>query len=136
MTITPLYAGLLALWYLLSSYRVVQMRGPGMPSLGDGGNESLQRRIRGHANFAEYVPLLLLMLGILELGHLPRPWLHALGATLVVARVLHGVALSFTGGWKFGRFWGTLLTFVLLLASGVLCICLAYCPFWPGAVTA
>jgi uncharacterized membrane protein YecN with MAPEG domain len=135
MTLTALYAGLLAIWYLVLSYRVVQMRGPGMPSLGDGGNDTLLRRIRGHANFAEYVPLLLLMLGILEFGHLPRPWLHALGATLVVARVLHGIALSFTGGWKFGRFWGTLLTFVLLLVNGVLCLCLACYPFWATAAT-
>ena len=130
MTVTPLYAGLLALLYLALSYRVVQMRGKGMPSLGDGGIDALQRRIRGHGNFAEYVPLLLLMLGSLELGQLPASWLHALGATLLVARVLHGVALSFTPGWKFGRFWGTLLTFVLLAVAGVLCLCQALRPFW------
>ena len=130
MTITPLYAGLLALLYLALSARVVQMRGKGMPSLGDGGIEALQRRIRGHGNFAEYVPLLLLMMGSLELGQLPAPWLHAIGATLLVARVLHGIALSFTAGWKFGRFWGTLLTFVLLAVAGVLCLCQALHPFW------
>src|SRR5689334_18600780 len=105
MTVMPIYAGLLALLYLVLSYRVVQMRGKGMPSLGDGGLEPLQRRIRGHANFGEYVPLLLLMLGALELGHLPAAWLHALGATLLVARLLHGAALSFTARWTFGRFW-------------------------------
>jgi hypothetical protein len=130
MTVTPLYAGLLAVLYLVLSYRVVQMRGPGMPSLGDGGNTALMRRIRGHGNFAEYVPLLLLMMGSLELGRLPATWLHALGATLLVARVLHGIALSFTDGWKFGRFWGTLLTFVLLLVNGALCVCQAVAPFW------
>ena len=133
MTVTPLYAGLLALLYLVLSYRVVQMRGPGFPSLGDGGNNALMRRIRGHGNFAEYVPLLVLMLGSLELGQLPAPWLHALGASLLVARVLHGAALSFTDGWKFGRFWGTLLTFVLLLVNGVLCVCQAIAPFWREA---
>src|SRR5688500_9500598 len=130
MTVTPLYAGVLALLYLVLSYRVVQMRGPGFPSLGDGGNDALMRRIRGHGNFAEYVPLLVLMLGILELGELPATWLHALGITLVLARVLHGYALSFTPGFKFGRFWGTVLTFVLLAANGVLCLCLALSPFW------
>jgi uncharacterized membrane protein YecN with MAPEG domain len=135
MKITALYAALLALWYLVLSARVVMLRGKGMPSLGDGGHEPLLRRMRGHGNFAEYVPLLLLMLGILELGHLPARWLHALGIALVVARVLHGVALSFTAGWKFGRFWGTALTFALLLANAVLCLCLALCPFWPGAAS-
>ena len=130
MTVTPLYVGLLALLYLVLSARVVLMRGKGMPSLGDGGVTALQRRIRGHANFAEYVPLILLMIGSLELGGLPPAWLHALGASLLVARVLHGYALSFTDSWKFGRFWGTALTFVLLAVCGVLCVCQALAPFW------
>jgi uncharacterized membrane protein YecN with MAPEG domain len=133
MTVTPLYAGMLALLYVVLGYRVVQMRGKGMPSLGDGGLEPLQRRIRGHGNFAEYVPLLLLMLGVLELGHLPAAWLHALGASLLVARVLHGIALSFTASWTFGRFWGTALTFLLLAVEGVLCLCQAFAPFWLAA---
>ena len=121
MTITPLYAGLLAIWFLVLSYRVVQ--GRGHVSLGDGGDADLLRRIRGHGNFTEYVPLILLMMLMLELGGAVAPWLlHAIGITLVVARVLHGVALSFTAHWKFGRFYGTLLTFVLLLVVGLLCL--------------
>ena len=132
MPITALYAGLLALLFLALSGRVVQMRGKGMPSLGDGGNEQLLRRIRGHANFAEYVPLLLVMLALLESSGLPATWLHVFGAATVVARVLHGYALSFTAGFKFGRFWGTVLTFLLLVAGGVLCLCVALYPFWRG----
>ncbi len=122
MTITPLYAGILALLYFALSYRVVQMRGRGQPSLGDGGDLALLRRIRGHANFAEYVPLILLMIGLLELGGFPAYLLHALGTTLVVARVLHGYALSYTDSFKFGRFWGTALTFILLAVCGALCV--------------
>ncbi|MBK6727159.1 MAG: MAPEG family protein [Xanthomonadales bacterium] len=122
MLITPLYAGLLALLYLTLSYRIVVMRGPGGPSLGDGGNPILLRRIRGHGNFAEYVPLILLMIAMLELGHQPAWLIHALGATLLVARLLHGYALSFTEAFKFGRWWGTALTFLLLLVCGGLCV--------------
>lgn len=121
MTITPLYAGLLAIWFLALSYRVVQQRGHGV-SLGHGTDEVLLRRIRGHGNFAEYVPLLLLLIGMLELGGLQKWAIHALGATLLVARLLHGISLSFSESWKFGRFWGTLLTFVLLGVAGGLCI--------------
>ncbi len=102
------------------SARVIQKRDK--VSLGDGGDPHLLRRIRGHANFAEYVPLILLMIGMLELGGM-RAWvLHLLGATLLLARVLHGVALSFTDKWKFGRFYGTLLTFILLLVGALLTI--------------
>ena len=122
MAITLLYVGVLALIFLVLSYRVVQLRGPGGPSLGDGGNPLMLRRIRAHANFAEYVPLIVLMIGMLELSGMPAYVLHGMGITLVVARLLHGYALSFTEAFKFGRFWGAALTFLLLLAGGVLCI--------------
>lgn len=121
LLVTPLYAGLLALLFLALSWRVVQKRGHGV-SLGDGGDAELLRRIRGHGNFAEYVPLILLMMAMLELSRHSTLLLHGLGITLVVARLLHGAALSFTGGWKFGRFWGTALTFGLLLVCGGLCL--------------
>lgn len=135
MIVTPMYAGLLALLYLVLSYRVTQGRGHGV-SLGDGGDPVLLRRIRGHGNFAEYVPLILLMIGLLELGHFPAYVLHVLGLTLLIARILHGYALSFTESFKFGRYWGTALTFLLLLVCGVLCLYEAFRPYWqsiPGA---
>lgn len=122
MLITPIYAGLLAILYFVLSYRIIQMRGPGQPSLGDGGNPVLLRRIRAHGNFAEYVPFILLMIAMLEFGQWPAWLVHTLGATLLIARLLHGYALSFTDSFKFGRFWGTALTFGLLLICGGLCI--------------
>ena len=120
MIVTPIYAGLLALLYLVLSYRVVLMRDK--VSLGDGGNPVLQRRIRAHGNFSEYVPFILIMIGILELNHLPFYALNILGLTLLIARLLHGYSLSFTESFKFGRFWGTALTFLLLLVCGLLCL--------------
>ena len=121
MMVTPLYAGLLALWFLLLSYRVVQHRGHGF-NLGDGGDATMLRLMRGHANFAEYVPLILLMMAMLELGHFSIYVIHALGLTLLVARVLHGIALSFRKQWVPGRAWGAGLTFLLLLVCGLLCV--------------
>ena len=121
MFITPIYAGLLALLFLLLSWRVVQLRGHGI-SFGDGGNALLLRRMRAHGNFAEYVPFILLMLGFLELSHFPAWLLHVLGLTLLIARLLHGYALSYREQFKFGRFWGTALTFLLILVCGLLCL--------------
>ncbi len=120
MIVTPLYAGLLALWYLVLSLRVVNGRGKGI-SLGDGGDAELLRRIRGHANFAEYVPLILILMGLLELGHFSLWVVHALGLSLLIARLLHGYALSFTTHFKFGRMAGAGLTFLVLLVAGLLC---------------
>jgi len=120
VVITTFYAGLLAILFFVLSMRVVAVRG--RVSLGDGGDEVVLRRMRGHANFAEYVPFILLMMALLEYGHAPRWQLHAMGLTLVVARLLHGIALSFTPKWRFGRFYGALLTLVLLATCGMLCI--------------
>ena len=122
MIVTPLYAGILAIIFVVLSLRVVMLRGHGA-SLGDGGNPLLLRRIRAHGNFAEYVPLILLMMSFLELSKFSIYVLHAIGIALVVARLLHGYALSFTEKFKFGRFWGTALTFTLVLVCGVLCLC-------------
>ncbi len=121
MVIVPLYAGILALWFLVLSVKVIGFRRKGV-SLGDGGDPNLLRAIRGHANFAEYVPLVLVMLGFLEVSHFPALLLHGLGIALVVARLLHGYALSYTEKFFFGRFVGTVLTFLVLLVAGGLCI--------------
>jgi uncharacterized membrane protein YecN with MAPEG domain len=121
MFVTPFYAGLLTLWFLVLSWRVVRRRRSGT-YLGDGGDPALLRVIRGHANFAEYVPLALLLMGMLEVSHVSIYVLHALGIVLLAARLLHGYALSFTDQFPFGRFWGATLTFSVLAIEALLCI--------------
>jgi uncharacterized protein len=121
MIVTPLYAGVLTLLFILLSMRVVQFRQKGIP-LGDGGDPKMLRVVRGHANFAEYVPLALLLMAILELSRTSLYLLHALGIALIVSRLLHGYALSYTAKFRFGRVWGAALTFVVLAVEAVLCI--------------
>ena len=126
MVVTPLYAGLLALWFLLLTLRVVQERHSARVSLGDGGSPTLQRRVRGHANFAEYVPLALLLLAILELSRFSIYLIHALGVMLLLGRLLHGYAFAFRTDFPFGRFWGVLLTVLVLAIEALLCLYQAY----------
>jgi len=121
MVITPLYAGVLALFFLMLSWRVIQFRQHGIP-LGDGGDPRMLRRIRAHGNFAEYVPLILVMMGFMEMGHTSVYVLHALGIGLLVSRFLHGYALSFTDRFRFGRTWGAALTFAVLGICAILCV--------------
>ena len=59
---------------------------------------------------------------LLELNRTSIYMLHALGLTLLVARLLHGYALSFTGQFQFGRVAGAALTFLVLVVSSLLCI--------------
>lgn len=125
MIVTPLYAGLLTLLFLLLSFRVVQLRQKGIP-LGDGGDPRMLRVIRGHGNFAEYVPLALLMMAILELGRSSVYVLHAIGIALIISRLLHGYALSFTAKFRFGRVSGAALTFTVLIAEAALCLWQAF----------
>jgi hypothetical protein len=121
MFVTPLYAGLLTLWFVVLSIRVVNLRRRGM-GFGDNGDLGAIRIIRGQANFAEYVPLALLLMGLLEIGHRSIYLLHAFGVMLVVARLLHGFALSFGFQARAGRIAGAALTFIVLLIEAALCL--------------
>ena len=121
MFVTPLYAGLLALWFLFLSLRVVRIRQRGI-AFGDNGDVKITRVVRAQANFAEYVPLALLMMGFLEVSRFSIYLLHAFGLTLLIARLVHGAGLSLGWGLKFGRVTGATLTFVVLLIEAVLCV--------------
>jgi uncharacterized membrane protein YecN with MAPEG domain len=121
MFVTPLYAGLLVLWFVLLSVRVVNLRRRGI-LFGDNGDVGVIRIVRAQANFAEYVPLALLLMGFLEVSRYSIYILHALGLTLLVARLLHGAALSFGWQMRFGRVAGATLTFIVLLIEAVLCL--------------
>ncbi len=57
--------------------------------LGDGGDETLLRRIRAHGNFTETVPIALIVLGLLEMNGVGAQMLWAYGASLLAGRVLH-----------------------------------------------
>lgn len=60
---------------------------------GDGGKERLNRRIRAHGNFAEYVPLILLLVALLEAGGAGRATVHMLLLPLVAARIMHPIGM-------------------------------------------
>jgi uncharacterized protein len=121
MFVTPLYAGLLALWFVVLSARVVNVRRRGLP-FGDNGDANVTRVVRAQGNFAEYVPFALLMMGFLEAGRHSIYLLHALGIALLVARLLHGFALSFAWQPRFARSAGAALTFVVLIVEAALCV--------------
>lgn len=112
--ITSIYAALSGLLVLALAVRVAHIRRSQKIGIGDGGNRVLERRIRIHANAIENVPMVLILLGLAEAGGLP-PWaLHAAGATLIVARILHAHGLTQSAGHSFGRLYGVMLTWALL----------------------
>lgn len=94
LAVVPIYAALLALLFVLLSVRVIRERRRARIAIGTAGDAMLERSMRAQANFAEYVPLALLLLMMAELRGLP-PWLlHGLGAALLLGRATHGWGLS------------------------------------------
>ncbi|GAB6195695.1 MAPEG family protein [Lysobacter xanthus] len=122
LPVTSIVAGLHGLLLLTLLWPIVALRRGRKIGLGDGGDPQLLRRIRVHANFIEYVPFALLLLALLEGTGLRRDAVAALGAALLLARVLHALGLSRSGGYSIGRFWGTLLTWGVILTASVLAL--------------
>ena len=122
MTITPLYAGLLGFWLAILSSRVILLRRAEGVNLGHGQNSALERRIRAQANLAEYAPLALLLLAVLEWSDWPPVLLHALGILLVAGRALHGWALSFTASNTVARVSGIAMTLTMISIAAALCL--------------
>jgi len=120
--ITPLYAGLLGLIYIYLSLRIPRMRVRYRVGIGDGDVPELRKAIRVHANFAEYVPLALLLLLLVEQAHYSPWFVHFLGMLLLGARCAHAYGLSQSAGHSPGRFVGAVLTFFTLFACSALLI--------------
>ncbi len=100
--ITALYAGILGLIFIGIAVVVGRVRGATGVSIGDGGNADVIVAMRRHANFVEFVPLTLLLIGLLELNGVASGAIHGLGAALVVARLCH--AVGYRGDEKLSAF--------------------------------
>jgi uncharacterized membrane protein YecN with MAPEG domain len=117
MRIVPIYAAVLALLFVALSVRTLRMRRSLRIAIGDAGNESLLRAMRVHANFAEYVPLALLLIFFAETGGARPAMVHTLCACLVVGRLSHAIGVSRAPeNFRF-RVAGVALTFVAILSS-------------------
>ena len=92
--IVPTYAAILVLMFVLLSIRVVQMRASAKIGIGTGNDPAMERRIRVHGNFAEYVPLALLLLAFMEMQQQSRYLIHILCIVLIVARIVHAIGVT------------------------------------------
>jgi len=117
-----LYAGVLALFYIALSAYVIKGRMTHGVGLGHGGHDGLERRIRAHANFAEYVPFALLLLLMVELANAPVWGIHTLGLMLIIGRIFHAAAILGISKIRFGRQIGMSLTFSVLAISAFIII--------------
>ena len=123
MTITPIYAGLLTLIFVALSFRVIGMRRADKIGFGDGDNPEMVRRIRAHGNFAEYVPLTVILMALVELQDKPDLVVHAIGVLILAGRILHIAGVSAT--ILPARVIGMVLTFAALITGALANIGLA-----------
>ncbi len=117
LSITPLYAGLLTLVFLALSVAVIKQRVV-VDKAGDGSDETeLNKSMRVQANFVEYVPLGVILMLCAELQGAPALAVHAMGASLLIGRICHGIGMSRTPQVPALRGGGFLLTAIMLILS-------------------
>jgi uncharacterized protein len=128
MIITSIYAALLTLLFVVLSVRVIGFRRVARVALGDGGNPQLMRRMRAHGNFAEYVPLALLLMAFAETQASPKWTIHALGLLLIVGRAIHAYGVGRDPEARYCRVSGMAMTFTMLVAAAILNLVVAMVP--------
>lgn len=99
-TITALYAALAGLFYTALSLRVSFMRLNKNLSMGDGGDRTLAMRIRQHANFAEYAPITLILMGFAEALGVAGWFVHVAGIGFLLSRLGHAWGMAAKGGHR------------------------------------
>lgn len=117
--ITPIYAALITLIYFALSWRVIRYRRANLLSLGDSGDKNLLKRMRTQANCAEYAPLALILILLVELQGAPGIAVHGLGLLLLAGRILHPLGFAVTPQKIILRQIGMALTFACLLLAAL-----------------
>ena len=128
MTMIPITlttAGAAALVNFWLSWRVAQLRVSEKIFIGDGGNERLTARMRAHLNFAEYVPVVLILIALIEAVKGTQWWLGVVAGIFIVGRVLHGLGMD---GWNFGRTAAMACTAPVMIGLGIYAIVIPWLP--------
>lgn len=123
--VTSLYLGLFGFALAFLFLRVVRLRWMYKVSLGDGGNIHLQRAISVHRNFTETVPFVLFIMYFIEQAEYSEGVVHALGAVMIISRILHFMGITYPDNQGNFRVLGS-VAFVLILLIGSFLSILSY----------
>ena len=125
LSVTPVYAALLAILFIALSVRVISQRRSDKISYGDGGNTTMLKVMRTHSNFVEYTPFALLLIAMVELQGASDLLLNLLGLTLLSGRLLHAYGFGRSPQIVILRQIGMLLTFAAILVAAIANLVLA-----------
>jgi hypothetical protein len=136
LPITLTIAGAAALLNIWLARRVGQMRLAHKVSIGDGGNEALIARMRAQANFVEYTPFVLILIGLIELAEGSRLWLWIVGVAYILARIAHGFGMDRPRPDPLKlRMIGVIVTALILFGLALYAIVLPYIHREPARMT-
>ena len=125
LAITPIYAALIAILYVALSVKVILQRRSDKISVGDGGSKLMIKAIRTHSNCAEYAPITLLLIAMVELQGAGGLLVHVLGLLLLAGRLLHAYGFGRTPQIVILRQAGMSLTFLAILVAAIANLILA-----------
>ncbi len=117
--ITTITASLLSFLFIIISLKIIKLRHRYKVSIGSGGNEHLEMTIRAHGNFAEYVPIALLLMLCAEANQVNLIVLCILAFSLILGRLFHAYAFVFNKNHFKYRVRSMVLTFstIIFLAA-------------------
>jgi uncharacterized membrane protein YecN with MAPEG domain len=119
--VTSLYAAVLGFLFAGLTINVIVKRVTLAVDIGDGGKAAMLQACRAHGNFAEHVPMALLLIALAELIGSPSAMIHGLAAVLVFARLASAYGLLGSTGPTPGRKIGASLTILVdVIASGLI----------------
>jgi len=125
LPITLTLAGAAAILHIWLAARVSRLRRLLKVSLGDGGNEALLRRIRAHANYAENMPITIILIGLVELAGGDKRILWAAGIAFVISRIIHAFGMDRPSPSRL-RVIGMMSSTLLLLGLALWALSFAY----------
>ena len=116
--ITTLFVGIFAVVQVPLTVLVGYRRAQTGIQFFDGGDQTLLRRMRAHANYTETVPIVLLAMAGAEATGAATWALWAGGLSLLVGRLMHA-AILIIKGWGLPRAIGMIMTLAPMLGFGV-----------------
>ncbi len=119
LTITPIYSSLLGLIFIYLSALTIKQRRKQQVAIGDGQCEALARAMRVHANFAEYVPLALILFITLEFNQAHWIVVHLLCLMLLIGRISHAYGVKDENENLRYRIIGMILTFTSMALAAL-----------------
>jgi len=117
LPLTTIFAAIFTLFYLFLSFRIGYFRGSPVMKLifkmdEDIPETKLQRNVRAHGNFSEYVPIFLVLLLIIEtLGQSSFDYLLTICLIFSYGRLAHATCFAFYDSNPFLRISGMLCTY-------------------------